>query len=244
MDDSIEMSLPIENWREPPDELALADRDVHVWYVHPLKSPSAAAWAVLSSDERAAADRFKFDRDRDRYVACRSALRNILARCLNELPGQLRFRYGPQGKPFLIDRDVHFNVSHSQDHGLIAVTHGAEIGVDIESLNTSCDPLELSQQFFTLSEAELVRRTPSEKRRWVFLNLWTRKEALMKAIGTGLSEPLDRFDNSSVTNDGESGINWTVHVLRPSSEVVGALVTAGGVDAVCRWNFVTRASSP
>ena len=232
-----------EIWQSPPQELILSNSEVHLWYVHPLTQVSPASLHLLSSDERDRAAKYRFDRDRDRFVAGRSALRIILGRYLGEAPERLRFQYGPHGKPALCDSEVRFNVSHSQDHVLIAVSRDREVGVDIEVVEGTSDPLELSQRFFTPRESEMVQQASADRQTPLFLSLWTRKEAWMKAKGTGLSEPLDRFDVSDILNvlglskviDTDSETIWSIGELQPSKNVVAAVAIEGAVTRMSYW---------
>ena len=154
---------------ETPEGLA-------VWQVS-LDVPPASVY--LSPDEQARAERFRFARDRQRYIACRSALRLLLSEALGSAPEALVFTYGPQGKPQC--SELAFNVSHSSSLALIAL--GAE-GVDIEKLRTDFDPHELGRRVFTESELGLLRTHDD------FFAIWTRKEAVIKAEGGGFSSPL------------------------------------------------------
>jgi 4'-phosphopantetheinyl transferase len=153
-----------------------APEGVLVWQLELDKPPPSSC---LSPDEQARAERFRFARDRQRYTACRSALRLLLGEALGITPEALVFTYGPQGKPQC--SEIAFNVSHSNNLALIAL--GAE-GVDIEKLRTDFDPHELGRRVFTESELAALQTHTD------FFAIWTRKEALIKAEGGGFSSPL------------------------------------------------------
>ncbi len=149
---------------------------VTVWKV---SLDTALASVCLSLDEQARAERFRFERDRQHYIACRSALRVLLGEALGIAPESVVFTYGPQGKPQC--SELAFNVSHSDNLALIAL--GAE-GVDIEKLRTDFNPHELARRIFTESECGQLRTHTD------FFAIWTRKEAVIKAEGGGFSSPL------------------------------------------------------
>jgi 4'-phosphopantetheinyl transferase len=153
-----------------------APEGVVVWQLE-LDRPTPSP--CLSPDEQARAERFRFAQDRQRYTACRSALRLLLGEELGIAPEGVVFTYGPQGKPQC--SDIAFNVSHSNNLAVIAL--GAE-GVDIEKLRTDFDPHELGRRVFTDSELRQLRTHDD------FFAIWTRKEAVIKAEGGGFSSPL------------------------------------------------------
>ena len=159
-----------------------------------------AAMGILSEDERLRACRFAFDRDRRRYVMARAGLRERLAVRLGRAPEAVELGCGTNGKPMLErrcgDPDLRFNVSHSEDVAMYAFAQGREIGVDIESVRHVADADEVATRFFSSRETEAYRRLDPRDRQLGFFNCWTRKEAFVKALGDGLSFPLDRFDVS------------------------------------------------
>jgi 4'-phosphopantetheinyl transferase len=187
-------------WADPPVDVAeaLAPDDVHVWRADLDGDVDDAArevlWPLLSDDEQARARRFHFSRDRDRFVAGRGMLRTILSRYTRIAPASLRFSYNPSGKPALdhLDATLHFNLSHSHGAALCAVTRGRGIGVDIERISP-VDHLALAQRFFAPRERDVLLALPADALGTAFFDCWVRKEAYIKAIGAGLSLPLDAF---------------------------------------------------
>jgi 4'-phosphopantetheinyl transferase len=147
---------------------------------------------MLSSQERQRADRYVLERSRDRFIFARAALRRILADELGEDARELRILEGPHGRPELAGLPLHFNVSHSQDKALIAVSSTARIGVDIEALA----PIErdLVERFFSSAEQASLAALAGPDWERGFYRCWTRKEAFVKALGRGLSLPLEDFD--------------------------------------------------
>lgn len=177
----------------PPAGATRADRVVDV--VTADLDREVSDGRALSPDERARASRFRFERDRRRFVAGRSVLRRELAERLDCTPSEVAFRYGPYGKPAVADGDVVFNVSHSGSAALFAFAAAGELGVDVELLaHGRPDDDGVAERFFSPAEVETLRRQPAAARSETFLRCWTRKEAFVKARGEGLSLPLHDFD--------------------------------------------------
>jgi 4'-phosphopantetheinyl transferase len=149
---------------------------------------------VLTPEEHQRAGRFHFERDCHRFLAGRGGLRWILSLHCGIPPEALTFEAGPQGKPALPRFPaLSFNLSHSGDYVLIAVTTGADCGVDIEGKRPGMNEEGIAQRFFCPREVEWLRRTKEG-----FLRLWTAKEAIIKAVGGGLSIPLTDVDVTDV----------------------------------------------
>lgn len=156
--------------------------------------PLGASEEVLAPDEIARADRFRFRRDRTRYVVGRARLRMILAEHVGAAPAAVRFRYGPQGKPELVgDHLLQFNLAHSADSALLAVARGHVVGVDIEQLRSGFADEQIAEQFFSPAETSALRSLPASEQEVAFFECWTRKEAFLKGKGGGLSVPLHAF---------------------------------------------------
>lgn len=185
-----------------------ADDEVHVWRVFTDRQTDlSVARRILSAEERAKADRFRFERDRRRCVLRRAALRRILAGYLGARPDQVEFSYGRQGKPLLAAAfsrlGYHFNLSFSGELALCAVARWP-LGIDVEQERLVENAGLVAKHFFTAGE--IAVQTAAANPNLVFLRHWTRKEALIKATGSGLAVPLNAFDVSQLS--GES--NWQV----------------------------------
>jgi 4'-phosphopantetheinyl transferase len=187
--------------------LILAEDEVHLWRIDLAAVASAEKrWQkILSTDERARAARFHFERDRQHFSATRALLRVILSRYVGLEPADLVFRYSEKEKPSLDSQTSHdlveFNVSHSGTAALLAFARGRALGVDIEIIREDFDPAALAHRFFSSHEqSQLAMVDPPEKYS-AFFRCWTRKEAYIKAVGTGLSLPLDQFDVSLRPSD-------------------------------------------
>ena len=178
-------------WQDAPDQLPwLTSTVVHVWAVR-LDSPPAhidALYATLSADERERSSRFHFDRDRRRYICARGVLRQLFSRYLDAAAEEFTFSYGPSGKPSLGGRfrgALTFNVSHSDDLALIAIGRDIELGVDVEAVRALDDADGIASRFFAPGENERLRSLPDGIRTGAFFACWTRKEAYLKALGSG-----------------------------------------------------------
>lgn len=179
--------------------IVLAADEVHVWRVELAHiAPAEQRWEpILSADERTRAARFHFSRDRQRYTATRALLRTILAGYTSSDPKELVFHYSKTGKPSLNSGDgraVDFNVSHSGQVALLAFTRGRRVGVDVEQVRENFDHEAIAGRFFSRQEQGQLAALPSAERYKGFFRCWTRKEAYIKAEGSGLSLPLHQFD--------------------------------------------------
>lgn len=195
----------------------------------------------LSPDERRRADQFVFSQDHRNFVAARGILRSILARYLNCQPGNIFFNYSTDGKPALgspeLAKRLEFNLSHSSGFLVVAVTQGLKVGVDIELLRQMPDMNLIASHSFSECEQKAFSRLPVEETLPGFFGCWTRKEAYLKAIGDGLSIPLDSFDvslspenpismlSNRINPDAVSG--WSFFTFVPSQGFIGAVVIEG-----------------
>jgi 4'-phosphopantetheinyl transferase len=238
-------------WREPPAELRLSENDIHIWRAS-LDQPQVTIRRfeeILSSDERARAGRFYFARDRDHFIAGRGILRRILGIYLSSDPARLEFRYGSNGKPALADIScaLSFNLSHSGGLALYAVGCGKELGIDLEQIRFVAEADQIARRFFSAMECQVFLSLPMDKRDEAFFYCWTRKEAYIKAIGDGLSQPLDQFDVSlipgeparllSIRGDTEDGSGWSLLDLRPAADYAAAIAVKGRNYRFACWQW-------
>lgn len=175
---------------------------VHVWRFHLNgdQVPPRTYSSHLSQDELARSARFHFAIHSNRYVTSRFAFRAILGAYLNLPPRDICFEYTEFGKPFLVaalnSQGYAFNVSHSQDLGILAISRHPTLGADVEAIRDDFGGEEIAQSHFAPSEFDELRSLPVEQRPQGFFNCWTRKEAYVKALGAGLQVPLDSFEVS------------------------------------------------
>ena len=164
----------------------------HVWRARIGDCPpSADLLRTLSPDERARADRFRFEADHWGFATTRGVLRTLLSRYVRRDPLSLRFHYSGRGKPALIlapgDPELRFNVSHTTGLALFAFAVGFEVGVDVEEVRPGGVDLAVAREFFAADECSRLESLPANERDKAFYRYWTRHEALAKASGAGLS---------------------------------------------------------
>lgn len=144
--------------------------------------------ALLDDEERAKAARFRFEHDRERYIVGHAMMREVIARHLDAEPRELRFARAEFGKPYVQGSRLGFNFSDTKDAVLLAVSADHEIGIDVETMSRTVDHRAVSEHYFTTEEVADINAADDDKRR--FLELWTRKEAVLKASGVGIMEDL------------------------------------------------------
>ena len=203
-----------------------------------LDIPAAAqadARRLLSPEEAERADAFLRDQDRAHFTAARAWLRRSLGAYLGCAPDSVAFAYGEQGKPRLADAEagarLDFNLSHAGGHALLAVSAGVPLGADIEAVR----PVEekVAERFFSAAEVRALLALPAAARLDGFFRCWTRKEAYLKALGSGLAAPLDGFAVSLAPGEparllevagrpGEEAA-WQMAHLEPGTGLVAAV---------------------
>jgi 4'-phosphopantetheinyl transferase len=222
--------------------LSLADNEVHVWCAS-LQQPANAVEKLsylLSTDEEVRAARFHFDYLRTSFIVARGLLRILLAGYLNLKPDQLEFKYQRAGKPQLsgnLDGKISFNLSHSHEIVLYAFSSARNVGIDIEHIRPINDLEQIAERNFSVNEIIQLKTLPSAKILEGFFNCWTRKEAYVKAIGDGISYPLQQFDVSlkpgepaklfSIYGSKEEAARWSMFELQPADGYTAALVVEG-----------------
>ena len=211
---------------------------VHIWQasVPCLALLLNPMLGTLSLDERDRAHRFYFEKDRQRYTVARGLLRVLLGDALRIKPSELRFCYGPHGKPGLaFASDIRFNLSHSHDIVMIiAIGRSREVGVDVEWIGRPSGIDGIAELYFSHSEQQALACLPEESRRRAFFACWTRKEAYVKARGDGLARPFDSF---SVPLDKrlpegacvDTGA-WMLHDIESEAQDYASAVAAAGTD--------------
>ncbi len=218
--------------------LSLPNGEIHVWQasVNPEALREAELLRALSSQEQARADRFRFRKDHDLFIIGRSMIRALLSGYLGCLPQEIRFDYSPYGKPELptdLKTDLEFNLSHSHELVLFAVTRGRKIGIDVEYMRANATDGAVARQVFSAQEFAVFLALPSHLQQRAFFNGWTRKEAFIKAKGEGLSMPLNQFDISldpretpkflSIRPDATEIKRWSLRDLELPDGYVGAI---------------------
>jgi len=230
-------------WHATPDNLTLGRNEVHVWRAD-LRLPQSEIkrlLSILSKDEHRRATSFRTSYHKGRFIAARGTLRRILSLYLCIQPERLLFTYGNHGKPKLateINKDwLQFNLSHSGDYALYAVTADRRIGVDIEVVSPKRRHNRIPERFFHPQEIRALRALPKSQQLDAFYTCWTRKEAYIKSRGLKLMSELNRFSIPlepgkqvtviEVDHNPENIDRWTIMDINPFSGYRAALAVEG-----------------
>ena len=222
-------------------------REVHVWSVE-LEASATSAEAYsrsLSADETQRASRFRFEHLKRDFTFSRGVLRALLGRYLGTEPSRIRFAYGPRGKPRVAfpETALEFNLAHSGRFASYAFAVGCELGLDIEEVKPISDQEGIVRQFFSPEEcAEWLELNPAQRDE-AFFRCWTSKEAYIKALGDGLSMPLDSFRVSlrpevpamliHAAGDPDAASRWTMRALSPADGYSGTLAVSELDRSIC-----------
>ena len=221
-------------WQPVPDRLLLTDTAVHIHRLS-LTQDFAPFYNLLAPEERIRAARFIRAEDRRRYTVARGVLRLLIGRYENLRPERVQFVHNDFGKPLLFHQtDLQFNISHSQDLALLAFTRGCLIGVDVECKRPLPDADDIAKHHFSTSEYNIFHNLPESKKTEAFFNCWTRKEAFIKAIGEGLTHPLNTFDITFLPREearflrieGEDITTWGLQAFHPHPGFAAAVAIA------------------
>lgn len=238
----------------PAPKDALPGGEVHVWIANVnVPAPLAARLEdTLSHDERSQAGRFVFEHHRRRYSAAHGILRDILARYVAKEPREIVFSLNAFGKPFLPEGDenrrLFFNMSHAGDLVVVALARDRLIGVDVEFIRPVPEIDAIAEYNFAPQERALIVNSSASDREPLFFTCWTRKEAYIKAVGKGLSLPLDSFDVSvppgasgrsiEPTKDSPGVAGWWLSDLIVPPGYKGAVVVEDGFDRLSSRNWI------
>ncbi|MBV6626441.1 MAG: 4'-phosphopantetheinyl transferase superfamily protein [Rivularia sp. (in: Bacteria)] len=234
-------------WLKAPKNIELLSNEVHIWRenldnVKPLLEDLTQ---ILSEDELVRARRFHFEMHRQRFIAARGILRNILGRYLNIEASKIEFGYEPRGKPFLDKKcnqiNLKFNVSHSENFALYAVSLNHSIGADLECINSKTDVVSLAQRFFSPSEFAVIESAPQEQQQQLFFRYWTCKESYLKATGTGLKD-LQKVE-ICLTPEQPAHLNipnsdkWSLLEIQPFSNCAATVACTGKGLQFKYWDY-------
>jgi 4'-phosphopantetheinyl transferase len=230
------------DWPKVSGPAELGSDEAHVWAV-PLGHCACEdeAWAVLSADERLRAEQFRIVAPRRRFTAARAALRALLSRYLDTPAAEIALTEDSNRKPRLAPQSssmpLHFNLAHSDELSLVAMSHGCEVGVDVERLRSVSHWKEIARRYFHEAESRAILNSVREERAQMFLRCWTAKEAVLKALGVGLSGSLTSFAVPVDFHDGQclllpatcAAIPTSIWLqpLAPHRDYVGAIAVIG-----------------
>ena len=240
-------------WPVTPIPPQMEAKEVHLWRsrLDPADSRMAELASFLSPDETDRARRFHLEEHRRRFIAGRGILRRLLGTYLELHPRKLRFSRRRYGKPVLApdtgSLSLSFNMSRSKDLALFAVTRGRSVGIDIEKIRPLPDAEPIAHAYFHPDEFSFLITLPEKDRTKSFFDIWTRKEAYLKALGRGLGG-LDAPDSPPLMPGGADsgflkapgGLGWTIAGLRPSPGFSGAVAAEGAGVLFRRFGFDHR----
>ena len=241
---------PARPWWHRPGTVLVGAHDVHVWRVdldHP-GWPLEQLTGTLSLDERRRASTLAFSRDRRRMQVSRGVLRLLLAGYVDRAPRAIDLRDGPHGKPELAvasgDEGVMFNCSHSRGLALYAFAPGRRVGIDLEVVRHLPEAEAIAELCFSPRERSKLAALPRSRLDEAVLRGWTMKEAYAKAVGEGLTRPLDGVEVAvapteppalhAIDGDRVAAGRWSLQTLSPEAGYVAALVAEGhGYELSC-----------
>lgn len=282
MENSLPGAPSLPHWLDPPRDPSLPENEVHIWRLPLIASETRiqALRETLDEQESQRADRFRFSQHRRHFIVARGGLRVLLGRYLRRSPERIDFEYNQYGKPFLKDADIgyceqktpdharagtiEFNLSHSGEIALYAFSLDRRVGIDIEWAGRKIDDsAQIITRFFSPREVEVLSGLPAHIEKTVFLACWTRKEAYIKALGKGLSLPLDQFeiiptsgkalltdhrmksnrelpildDISVPTADDSRTACWTIRTFTLDADYMATIVAEGGEWKIRYWRW-------
>lgn len=193
----------------PVDQRTLNKNDVHIWKFDISEEDESLSdyWDLLNESDRIRASKFRFSKDRTRFLWGRIQLKRLLGTYLNETPASINLVFTSNGKPVLQKAEhqqIQFNMSHSGDFILFGFSR-APIGVDIEEISNKVDVNRVSSRHFSQDEKEMVETGSETDKNNMFFEIWTKKEAVIKGIGKGLEIPLSNF---SVVREANGSVRW------------------------------------
>lgn len=228
--------------------------DVHVWRADFDQAGVDTRFLnCLSADERRRAGQYRNEQGRRHFVLGRAILRDILSRYMHQSPKDIEITYGEAGKPavagFQAGSPLEFNLSHSAGLALYGFSANIRIGVDLEKIREMLDRDAIVRRFFCESEAAAYFRLAPQEREGAFFRSWTRKEAVLKALGDGLTRSLRSIEVTlspgeaprllSVSARALDARSWTLADLAPAEGYAAALAAQGPIEAITcyDWNM-------
>ena len=235
----------------PKMNLELSSNQAVIWYANTAVSDADEEFYLnlLNKTEKERASRFYFDRDRKRFIAAKGILRILSGMYLNKAPQEILFSFGAYEKPEFTggDSDLKFNISHSGNMAIFGFIRKHTIGVDIEYVKRNIEALEIAEHFFSPKEISALSSLPKQIHHRAFFRCWTRKEAFIKAEGSGLTFPLHLF-TVSLDHDINAALletlwdkneknKWKLFSFIPFQDYMAAFVIKGNVDHVTYFNW-------
>lgn len=214
--------------------------EVRVWYADIRADSGRLPEELLSGEERSRAGKYRFEEDRYLFILARCMLRAVLATCSGREPCNIAFEPGPDGKPRLKDEPpagLHFNVAHSGEIAAVAVATGREVGVDVELVRCPVPGIDAVRPYFSARELAAIDALTGSAQAREFYRVWSRKEALLKATGEGLSGLGPELDMSSGSDFSRRGTAWNVMDLDLHPAYAASLAVEGMAGTVKLYSW-------
>lgn len=212
----------------------MTEKFVDVWQANILSQEAVKQnyYELLNADEKQKADTFSRAELQQKYINTRGMLRKVLGTYLNMKPQDINIKKAEYGKPFVENSEVFFNLSHTGNKLVIAVSNVGEIGIDLEQLKARKNLKGLVEKCFSVTEQQSWESLSERQQIIMFYYLWVRKEALVKAIGRGIAMGLDQCIINpeqqtkflSIPGGGGSINDWKIIEVKLNQEDVCALV--------------------
>ena len=246
------MKIEKTGWANAVPNGIISSNKVHIWRYYPEETNSQMETLqdTLSADELARSEKFHFEKDRKKFILTRGILRKLLGCYLNKNPQQIRFDYTSFGKPFLaIDSEnsnISFNLTHSGEIVLYAISCNQELGIDVEQVRDHTDVMAIAKRFFSQREIGQMEKANEKNRTQLFFRYWTRKEAFVKALGKGVSFPMERLDVSLINKflpiiklpaENNETAYLNVKDLFPGDGYVAAIATEVNDPEISCWHY-------
>jgi 4'-phosphopantetheinyl transferase len=190
--------------------LTLRKNEVHIWsaFLEGNKNNLFYFYSLLSEDEKERSNTFKFSKDKNYFIITRGILRCLLSLYLEQTPEKIEFVYGLWGKPYLLQENfLNFNVSHSGEYALYALTSGYEVGVDLEYIDISLKLEEIAPHIFSIAELNHWKNMDFKEQVNTFFSRWVSKESFLKALGKGWCEGEEKITFEMQNNLNKQNLN-------------------------------------
>jgi len=243
------MLSPNTQWKIPKNPIHIKPKVIHIWVADILSYSTLHLEQLkqcLSQDELEHASRYYFEKDKKYYITSRGILRKILSNYLTMKPEKIKFSYNPYGKPYLCNKfhtkNFNFNLSHSGDLALYIFSANFDVGIDLEKFQLIEGFIDIAMQFFSPNEFLKLKSIPHDQQLTAFFKCWTRKEAFIKAIGNGLSHPLDQFEVTLAPNETAMFVNiiskstaaseWSLYSFTPKPNYEASFAFKGKCEKI------------
>ena len=236
-------ALRAESFEQEASPLITPVQTIHVWSftLDASQDVQLRCYGVLSPEERARADRFRFDRDREHFVVAHAYLRFLLGRYCGMRPGDVVLGHSETDKPMVLRHgmqgsDVMFNLTHSHGRGMIAVSKDIPVGIDLEPVRPDMPHVSLAKRYFSPAEGRAIEQSQGDIQPGLFCRYWVGKESMLKGkglafgfhwTGASWSYPRPRTRASSIGGKESQAEVWRVRFLPLDSGWLGAVAAQG-----------------